>query len=593
MTIAKAPTIAAPTQSAWDEAKVAIHDVRLSDEWAALRRQIYRRALRMADNAVFDFRLLLSDARNIEMAGRLMWQIIKPFAPQVLVGPGFGAASLLTGTALAALADGTSLSILMVRDKRKAHHQKKWVEGQRQPDGSRAVVIDDFMEGGSALPLVEKALKSDGHVLAIQAIGVFFDMWQPLGSRQISTGRYPVVSLFRRHEIGLSRDCFDAAPPLMKGGCPDFVDQPRWWRYDLNDKTAHPRKCVPVIADDAVFVADDHARVWRHHAGDGAIEWRYDSLADPAKGIVQQLQYADGSLVFGCYDGTVTRLDAASGDIVWRWRQDSSVHATPELDLPRGRLFINTEQWNDGRPFGRLIAMDWRSGRLLWSRDHAWWPPGSPVYDAAQNIVIATCNDQSVLCVDADTGSLRWKRKTQGMVRGKPAVAEGRAYLATEQGRLHCLDLATGETVWQTRYGRPNAHQFTQLRDDVVLTVDGKWHGTAFDAQTGEIRWITRLRSPACWNPVRCGEHWLLLSQGGHLAVFDPVRELKLWEGAIGGRYHQPPAVGTTGYGTLLAAASNNEGLKVFDIHPYYHLRSPTAALLKRPSADLQKEAPA
>ena len=567
-------SVARNAQSGGNPAKMqalaSIQAIRRTADWEFLRRQIYKRALRMGDGMVFDFRLLLSDARNIEIAGRLMWQAIKPFAPQVLVGPGFGAAPLLSGIALAALTDGVSLAILMVRDKRKGHHQKKWVEGWHQPEGSRAVVIDDFMEGGSALPLVEKALTADGHQLSIQAFGVFFDMWQPLGSRQISTGYYPVVSLFKRHDIGLSRDCFDAVPPLMKGNRPDIVARPRWWRYDLNDKTAHPRKCTPVIAEDAVFVADDHARVWRHHAGDGAIEWRYDSLDDPAKGIVQQLQYAEGSLVFGCYDGTVTRLDAATGDIVWRWRQDSSIHATPELDLPRNRLFINTEQWNDGQPFGRLVAMDWRSGRLLWSRDHAWWPPGSPAFDVAGNAVIATCNDQTVVCVDADTGSLRWKVATQGMVRGKPAVSAGRVYLATEKGHLHCLDLATGDTVWKVRYGRQNAHQFTQVRDGVVLAIDGKWHCAAFDAQTGEIRWITRLRSPACWNPVRCSSYWLLLSRDGHLAVLDPASELKLWEGAIGGHYQQPPAVGVTRYGTLLAAASNNQGLKVFDIHPYY-----------------------
>lgn len=552
------------------EAHEALGRIKRSEAWETLRRQIYKRALRLADNVVFDFRLLLSDALFIDLAGRLLWQLIRPFSPQVLVGPGFGAAPLLTGIALAALQDGVRLNTLMVRDKRKGHHQKKWVEGSRQPNGIHAVVIDDFMEGGSALPLVQQALAADGHVLAIQAVGVFFDMWQPLGSRQISTGQYPVIALFRRHDIGLSRDCFDAVPPLMKGNRPDFVDHPLWWRFSLNDKAGYPLKCAPVIADDAVFVADDHSRVWRHHAGDGSIEWCYESLADPLKGIVQQLQHADGSLVFGCYDGTITRLDAASGDVLWRWRQDSSIHATPELDLTRGRLFINTEQWNDGRPFGHLHAMDWRTGRILWTYAHAWWPPGSPAFDLARNAVIAACNDQTVACVDADSGALRWKLPTAGLVRGKPAVTDGRVFLATEKGRLLCLDAASGETVWDTPYGRCAMHQFLQVHGDVVLAVDGRWHLTAFDASSGEIRWITRLRSAANWCPVRCGAYWVVLSRDGHLAVLDPVRELKIWEGSVGGHYRQPPAIGHTRHGDLLAVASNDQGLKVFRIQPDY-----------------------
>lgn len=551
-------------------ARRSLANVRQEADWRELRELILCHALRMGAGPIFDFRRLFSDARTLEKAGRLIWRVIRPFSPEVLVGPGYGAAPLLASVAMAALADDVALTYLMVRDRRKPHHQKRWVEGRSVAVGARAIVIDDFMEGGTAVPLVERALSADGHVLDIRAVFVFFDMWQPLGSRQLSLGRYPVFSLFRRHDIGLSRDCFDAKPPMMKGDRPDFVENPLWWRYRLNDKALGRRKSVPVVAEDGVFVADDHSRVWKHDAGDGAIVWRYDSLADPLKGIVQALQYADGSLVFGCYDGTVTRLDAARGEPVWRWRQDSSVHATPALDLANNRLFVNTEQWNDGAPCGRLIAMDWSTGRQMWSLDHGWWPPGSPAYDADMRAVLATCNDHSLVCVDADTGEPRWQAETRGMVRGRPAVLSGRAYVADESGRLYCFDIATGELAWQVRYGQGSAHQFLQADDGVVLAVDAKWHCVALDAETGRISWITRLRGPAQWNPVRCGAHWVLLSRDGHLAVIESKSRSKLWEGAIGGRYTQPPAVGTTRHGTLLAAASNDEGLKVFRIHPAY-----------------------
>ena len=108
------------------------------------------------------------------------------------------------------------------------------------------------MEKGSAVPLVESALKADGHDLNICAAAIFFDMWEPLGSRQISVSRFPVVSLFKRHDIGLSRDCFDAQPPLMKGTAPDFISEPKWWRFDFNPDKFNMVKSAPVIVDDAV-----------------------------------------------------------------------------------------------------------------------------------------------------------------------------------------------------------------------------------------------------------------------------------------------------------------------------------------------------
>ena len=338
--------------------------VRGRSEWERLRREIYRRGMRFGEQLSFDFRELLTDAGNARDAGVLMWEMLRDLRPEVLLGPGFGATPLLYTIALAALADGVNLQILMVRDRRKGHNQKRWVEGHRpSAEGKRAVVIDDFMRAGSALPLVEKALAADKVKLDIQCVALFFDMWEPLGSRQISVAKYPVLSLFTRHDVGLSRDCFDAVPPLMKGRAPDFIAvDPVWWRFNLNHDIGYPTKCAPIIHGGGAFAADDSSRLWRHDLRTGEVDWCVDSLARPPKGVVQLLQAVDDSLVYGCYDGTVTRVDAASGDIIWRWRIDSSIHATPWVDLGSRRLFINTEQWNGGRPTGHLQCLDWDSG---------------------------------------------------------------------------------------------------------------------------------------------------------------------------------------------------------------------------------------
>jgi len=555
-----------PRNPALEAALAARDDARRDPAWESLRRRIYTRAIRFSDHLAFDFREMLTDAATLETAAHLLWRLLRPFDPSVVVGPGYGSAPLLSAIALAARSDGVNLSVLMVRDTRKKHHMKKWVEGRRQPAGSRAVIVDDFMLEGSAVPLVEKALRADRHELDIAAVVLFFDMWQPLGSRQLSVSHLPVVSLFRRHDIGLSRDCFDARPPAMKGSWPGFIERRVWWRFDLNKKAEYPWKSSPVVADGAVFAADDHCNVWRHSLADGAIEWKYESLADPPKGIVQLLQYADGSLVFGCYDGTVTRLDGRSGRVIWRVRQDSSIHATPAIDAARGRVFINTEQWNGGAPLGSVIALDWANGRLLWQHRHRYWAPGSPFFAAREEAVVASCNDRSLVCVDAGTGEQRWKFRTHGLVRGRPVVAEGRAYAATETGRLHSVVAATGEEAWTIRYGAGLKHAFLVAHEGCIYLYDYKWHLSAFDALSGELRWISRLRSQGSWCPVPCGEYLVALSREGHLAVLDPRTELKIWEDSIGGTYRQPPAI-ADGY---LAAASNDQGLKVFKLNPHY-----------------------
>ena len=538
-----------------------------SPEWERLRRLIYKKAINLTDRIYYDFRVMLTDGETVAAAGRLMWRIIKPYAPEVLVGPGFGSMPLVYGVAQAALEEGVNLRILMVRDQRKTHNRKRWVEGERPAPGAAAVIIDDFMAAGSAIPLVDEALASEKIDLSIKALALFYDMWNPLGSRQLSVNRFPVAALYRRHDIGLSRDCFDAKPPTMKGDFPDFISKdPLWVRYSLNEKGEAKRKSAPVIADGAVFAADDHARVWRHEIADGSITWRYDSLSDPRKGIVQLMQHVEGSLIFGCYDGTVTRLDAADGTVQWRRRCGSYIHATPWLDLPNRRLFVNTEQWNDGAPTGRLLAMDWDTGAIRWAQPHAYWAPCSPAYDAESDIVVAASNDKVTLGVSAADGALRWRFEAHGLVRGRPAIADGRVYLATESGRLHCLDAMTGELHWTRRTGKGEEHQFLSIVDGCVLVLEGSGHVIAFDQTTGEIRWMTRLRSRGNWGAVAYGRYQVLLSRDGHLAVLEPAKERKVWEGAIKGRFLQPPAL-KDGF---LAAAGARLGLQLFKINPLY-----------------------
>jgi len=549
-------------------------DIRGTDDWAFLRRAILDHGVILGGTDIsFDLRPVVANATRLAICGDLLWQIIRPFRPEVLVGPGFGAAPLLSAIALSALRDGVELHFLMVRDNRKQHNRKRWVEGLHQPAGARAVIVDDFIGRGTAIDLVDKALAADGHNLSILACAFLFDMWTPAASRQLSVSRFPVVSVFKRHDIGLSRDAFDARPPDMRGAYPPFAGEPLWWRMGFFEKTAdddYQWKSTPAIADDAVFAADDQSRVWRHDAGTGDIQWCTPSLATPTKGIVQKLVHADKSLVYACYDGTVTRLDASDGSVIWRRRQDSSIHATPWYDRRRRMIYVNTEQWNDGDPFGHCCALNWDDGRLIWSKRLAFWTPGSPCVDDTAGLVFATPNDRSLIAIDIETGQERWRQATSGLVRGRPAVSDGRIYVIDERGLIVCRDSATGELVWSRKYGPGEGHQFTMVDGNFVYALDSKWHFLAFDKKDGRLTWMTRLRSAGNWGPVRCGRYLVVVSRWGEIAVLDPEKQVKVWEARLGGRVRQPPAIGMTRNGPLLALASNSRGLLAYRIDPFY-----------------------
>ena len=94
-------------------------DVNQADARAFLQKAILSCAIQFSDQLSFDFRLLLTQTRFAQLAGQLLWVQIKAFEPSVLVAPGYGAMPLAYAVAYAALHDGVTLDVLMVRDERK------------------------------------------------------------------------------------------------------------------------------------------------------------------------------------------------------------------------------------------------------------------------------------------------------------------------------------------------------------------------------------------------------------------------------------------------------------------------------------------
>ena len=58
-----------------------------------------------------------------------------------------------------------------------------------------------------------------------------------------------------------------------------------------------------------------------------------------------------------------------------------------------------------------------------------------------------------VHCLDAKTGKALWTFTTRARVDSSPAVAGGRVYIGSNDGRFYVLQLATGTKVWEFEAG--------------------------------------------------------------------------------------------------------------------------------------------
>jgi outer membrane protein assembly factor BamB len=160
----------------------------------------------------------------------------------------------------------------------------------------------------------------------------------------------------------------------------------------------------PAVAGGVVFVGSWDSYFYALDAATGALKWRFKTGEDPAihnqVGIQSSAAVADGVVYFGCRDSNLYAVDAASGKQLWAYNNKGSwVIASPAVD--HGVVYAATSDT------GQFLALEARTGRLLYSLDFKHWPMFS-----------------------------------------SPAVTASRAYIGSHQGRLLAIDLPSHRLAW-------------------------------------------------------------------------------------------------------------------------------------------------
>lgn len=156
-----------------------------------------------------------------------------------------------------------------------------------------------------------------------------------------------------------------------------------------------------------------HVRIYALDAGDAGLRWVYEA----EDGFPKRLYAAAETLVFVGYQDFLNGIDAGQG--VLRWRRDTG-NWTPS--------FLGA---------------------------------GEAIFSSAANTTVAR--------LDAGAGESVWQFNIPGgsfnYLLGAPALQDGALLFLTQQGDIHALDAATGESLWQTATGVVAARAGLSLGD--------------------------------------------------------------------------------------------------------------------------------
>ncbi|NUQ65197.1 MAG: PQQ-like beta-propeller repeat protein [Pirellulales bacterium] len=159
--------------------------------------------------------------------------------------------------------------------------------------------------------------------------------------------------------------------------------------------------------------------------------------------------------------------------------------------------------------------------------------------------VLFGSQDGNIYCLAAADGKLVWKYESGDQIRSFPTVADGHAFVAGCDGRLHVIDLERGEAVRHVPLDGPTGCTAAVAGPMAYVGTEG---GTflAIDWTKGEVAWTsqdsrrsTSFRSSAAVTPERV----IVGARDKQLRALDPKTGNELWAFATQGQVDSSPVV--------------------------------------------------
>jgi outer membrane protein assembly factor BamB len=238
----------------------------------------------------------------------------------------------------------------------------------------------------------------------------------------------------------------------------------------------------------------------------GGVQWKFQTRGH----VLSSPTVYAGTVYVGSDDRSLYALDAATGAEKWHFEtKGGAVNSSPAVSKD-AVYFLSVD--------GSFYALDAQTGKQLWKFEtegerrfeakglHGVTPHqqtipdpwdfylSSPaLYDGA---VYFGCGDGNVYALDAQTGRLKWKFHTHGVVHCSPAVSEGVVYVGSWDSYLYALDAATGQEKWRFKTGEdPKIFNHVGIQSSPAVAEGTVYFGCrdahlyAVDAKTGEQRW--------------------------------------------------------------------------------------------------------
>lgn len=146
---------------------------------------------------------------------------------------------------------------------------------------------------------------------------------------------------------------------------------------------------------------------------------------------------------------------------------------------------------------------------------------------------------------------VRWSFQTAGPIRGSAALASGRVFVGSADGRVYAVELSSGRRLWSADLGGA-VSSTPAVSGGTVFAASRNRRLTALDAGSGAVRWRFDFgpELPFQWgwdywvsSPVVAGSRVFVGAGDGGLYALEASTGRRIWRLSTGGRIRSSPAV--------------------------------------------------
>lgn len=275
-------------------------------------------------------------------------------------------------------------------------------------------------------------------------------------------------------------------------------------------------KLTPAISNGVIFAADSKGTIYSYDAKTGRKHWSVKTKLPLTSGIGFNKDY----IFIGTGEAQVIAFKQSNGARVWTAQMTGEVFAPP-LVLGQSLLVKTVD--------GGLNALDANTGKGLWSYksdEPTLVLRGSSAPQVFGDTAIAGFATGKLIAFNWHNGNVIWMQQiaeshgattVQRMIDidVNPNIVNNNVYVATYQGKIAAVSLATGKVIWDHDM---SAYSGMAVDNSHVYVADADGCIWAFDLNSGAVSWKQEALNPRDLSgPALIGDVLVVGDNNGYL----------------------------------------------------------------------------